>query len=1019
MKPTPSARNRTLCLSALIVYLILPHGYRAAAQHLSSFRHFTFISDFPQNTVQTIHEDASGYIWVGTESGLNRYDGKRIINYKIGYNDNFILNGKSINNIAEDRDKNLWVGTDKGLTLFCPDAAPEKNNRLQQIADQINRASPGKNLECLKILHNQKAVIGYRPGICIYNPANGALLTKAVLPDQGKPAAPFVVSLTENSRNQIVAVTNRNGVYILDTLLQVVQHIPAERFGGGDLSLHYGVMVPGDLLIIASTRGIFRLYLNNNPDPRRIPDQAGLSISSMQFNCLAYDPGKQLLLAGSNASGIFTFDTSGLLTDHLADRAGSSKLRSNNIFFLLVDKRGFGYWAGNGKGLLKFFYLEDQFYSQAVTDQEGSPMRVYPIYTSDNKSLLIGTEKQLLRYTIGTDRFTQVPVPGKTELRFNYICRGADDLLLYCTKSGIYCSGIEQITRLKTASSVYPELKFMDTLNILCAARISEEVILFGAREINGGGLIRWDRKKHTIENFVYREGDPESISSNTVNYLALSPAGEIIVCTNNGICLFNNQTGRFKRLLLPGKNSLNYAQVNAVLAEKDTWWIGTYGGGLNQFDRASGTVKYITENEGIANNDIYAIYRGGGDQLWMSTNRGLVQYNTRTGNIRNYDMADGLVNNEFNRTSSFQCGDTLYFGGINGFSFFSSSSIRKNTLSPRSDVVKIALLQYGRERHLFADSLSAITLPHNENTLKFYLSSPFYINPGKTVFHYRILPGQKEWISNGTSNELILTQVPPGAHTLEMKAVSSEGIESNEVYRLSIRINPPWYATWWFRVLSALAISAILFAFYKMRVNQLQNEIRIRNQVASDLHDDLGSTMNSVKVYTNLAIMENQPDKYLPLIKAGTRDAIAGIRDIIWVLDDSKDRVEHLLSRVTSFAAPLFEASAIRFNQDISDAVRAHQLGQEERRNLYMMLKEVVNNSIKYAGANAFTLRASLSKGKPVFELADDGKGFDPETVKEGNGLRNLKKRAAEINYRLTIGSEPGKGSRIRIERK
>lgn len=1020
MNQTPSLYFSAGIFRPVLVLLLLLNLCSLHAQKLSAFRHYTFISDFPQNTVQAIYQDANGYIWVGTESGLNRYDGKRILNYKIGFNDNFTLSGKSINNITEDQDGNLWVGSDRGLTLFSPDATPAKNERLQLIADKINKAEPGKNLECLKILRNNKTVLGYRPGISIYDPVSGTLLTKSQFPYNGTQVSPFVVSISEDSKQHIVAITNKHGVYILDNELRILQHFPLELFTGtGDLSMHYGVLLPDDQLMIASVSGLFKLDLQKNSSPEKIKDQQGFPISTMQFNCLAYDPDKKQVLAGSNAAGIFTFDTNGILVDHLADNAQSKKLQSNNIFFLLVDKHGLGYWVGNGKGLIKFFFQEDQFYSQAAYDNEGSPMRVYPIYTADNKNLLIGTEKQLLNYDISSGTFLQLPAADNKELRFNYIYQANEDLLLFCTKYGVYYSaGIKNI-QLKKLSGRYPELKFTDSLNILCALRISNTEILFGARELNGGRLLRWNSEKKTLEKFEYIANDPETISNNTVNYLTLSPTGEIIVCTNNGICLFNNQTGRFKRLLLPGKNGINYPQVNAVLAEQDTWWIGTYGGGLNKFNYKTGKIEYITEKQGIANDDIYAIYRGAGDQLWMSTNRGLVQYNTRTGKIRNYDQADGLINNEFNRTSSFKRGDTLYFGGINGFSFFNYTSVQKNNLSPLAGIEKISLLQSGGEKSLFADSLFTISLRYYENTLKFYLSSPFYINPGKTIFLYRILPGQKDWISNGYNNELILTQVPPGNHTLEVKSQSSEGIESSNTYRLFLRISPPWYATWWVKLLSILCISAILFAFYKMRVNQLRNENRIRNQLASDLHDDLGSTMNSVKVYASLAMMEKKPEKYLPLIQESTQEAIIGIRDIIWVLDDSKDRVEHLLTRISNFATPLCEANDIRFIQDISDEVRAAKLGQEERRNLYMMLKEVVNNAIKYAGGQSINIRVALAKGKPVLELYDDGKGFDISNIKEGNGLKNLQRRAAEIHYRLTIDTAQGNGTRIVLEKK
>jgi signal transduction histidine kinase/ligand-binding sensor domain-containing protein len=1000
----------------LLICFIVSSFQQVRAQKLSSFEQFTFISDFPQNTVQAIYQDAQGYIWVGTESGLNRYDGKRIINYKLGDNDNFKLSGKSINNITEDPDHNLWVATDNGLTLFCPGATPEKNKVLQAIADKINKVNPGKNLECIKAVSGNNMVLGYRTGLKIYNLKTGQLKAPSSIEYNGIRATPFIVNIQEDSHGNIILVTNKHGIYITDKNFTVIRHIAQELFNGKEgFDLYNAVVLPGNKLFIASNRGVYIQRENAALPPEKIKDQQGFLLSAQQFNCLAYDPVKQIVLAGTNAAGIFSFDTAGNVTDHLADDRYSKKLQSNNIFYLLTDKSGLGYWVGNGKGLIKFFFDEDRFASHAVFDEEGSPMRVYPIYTEDNKTVLIGTDRFLMRYNTAKKTMSKVPVENNIDLRFNYIYKVNAAFYLFCTKSGLYYSDNILTTRLKKISSTYPELKLLDNTNILCALKLNENQLLLGTRGINnGGGLVRWNIKEKTADRFVTAANDSTTISDNTVNYLTKSAAGDIIVCTNSGICYFDNTRSSFKRVSMMGKAGINHAQVNAALGEPDVLWIGTYGGGLNKYNYATGKMEYITEKEGLANNDIYALHRGGPDQLWMSTNMGLVLYNTRTGIIRNYDRADGLINNEFNRTSSFKCGDTLYFGGISGINYFNFKNIRPNNMAPVADITRVSLLKGGQEQILFPDSLDKLKLNYDQTTLKLYLASPFYINAGKTVFKHRMLSEQQEWINDGHNNELIITQLQPGKHTLELITISSEGTQSKNTKTIHITVAPPWFQQTWFRILIGLLIAGLAFGFYKLRINQLKREHKIRNQMAGDLHDDLGSTMNSVKVYTNLAMMEKQPEKYLPLIKEGTQEAITGIRDIIWVLDDRKDRIEHLLARISNFASPLCEANHIKYHQQVTDPASAFKLGQEERRNLYMMLKEVINNAIKYAEGQTIAVTISLIKGKPLFQIMDDGKGFDTGQAGDGNGLRNLQRRAAEIKYRLQIDSSAGKGTAI-----
>jgi signal transduction histidine kinase len=210
----------------------------------------------------------------------------------------------------------------------------------------------------------------------------------------------------------------------------------------------------------------------------------------------------------------------------------------------------------------------------------------------------------------------------------------------------------------------------------------------------------------------------------------------------------------------------------------------------------------------------------------------------------------------------------------------------------------------------------------------------------------------------------------------------------------------------------------AIAYTLYRLRIRQLKKEEKIRRQLASDLHDDLGSTLNSVKVYANLALMEKENTTHLQKIKESTQEAISGVRDMIWILDDKKDSPGDLLGRIKQFAEPLCMANHISFTAITDPSASGYQLGKEEKRYLYMILKESVNNSIKYADGRNITVHVSVSQNKLSVMIVDDGKGFDAQTVKEGNGLKNIRNRAQEIHYRVAIDSSPGNGTRIHLQK-
>lgn len=167
------------------------------------------------------------------------------------------------------------------------------------------------------------------------------------------------------------------------------------------------------------------------------------------------------------------------------------------------------------------------------------------------------------------------------------------------------------------------------------------------------------------------------------------------------------------------------------------------------------------------------------------------------------------------------------------------------------------------------------------------------------------------------------------------------------------------------------------------------------------------------------MALLEKDNESYLEKIKESTQEAITGVRDIIWVLDDKKDLLDHLLTRIRTFTAPLCEAHHISFQQQLNDSLLNYKLGKEEKRNLYMIIKEAVNNSVKYAKGKSIYLTIEHAQNKLTIKVGDDGIGFEKDKITEGNGLKNIMNRAIEIGYKATIISQPGHGTTIQLEKK
>jgi signal transduction histidine kinase len=307
------------------------------------------------------------------------------------------------------------------------------------------------------------------------------------------------------------------------------------------------------------------------------------------------------------------------------------------------------------------------------------------------------------------------------------------------------------------------------------------------------------------------------------------------------------------------------------------------------------------------------------------------------------------------------------------------------------------------------------ITLPSGTSKITISLAALTFNTNHKIKFSYKI-EGIQNNFTEVEDNNLTLNTLDYGRYKIIFRYRKEDGSYVNDALTLSVYITPRWYQTWWFTTLLFLLASVILYALYRYRIGQIHKQQEIRKSIARDLHDDLGSTLNSVKIFTNLAISGVKQNESLLQIKNNLTEAITGLRDMIWVLDDSLDTAEELVVRLKQFAMPVTTASNMEFIVKTGSGVNSYTLTKEEKRNLFLICKEAINNSIKYSGASKITLDIIPAGKKIQITVTDNGKGFDEVTVKKGYGLKNMQYRANQINYKLGLTSAPEIGTQINL---
>ena len=576
--------------------------------------------------------------------------------------------------------------------------------------------------------------------------------------------------------------------------------------------------------------------------------------------------------------------------------------------------------------------------------------------------------------------------------------------------------GFALITRHKADKKAlavkYPELQALHNRTLSCHARINDSIIVLGGEDWKG--IMVWNIKRHTIKEVVpdRRTGWMDS----AVNMLYKYNDNAVLVCQDKCIALYDIGRNTLRNYRLHDVQSSDTVRLYFdILENAGHYLVAAYGVGIIVTDKAFHTIRIINTSAGLSNNGVYRMMKDNLGFLWVSTNNGLNRIDLRNYACKQYFENDGLNTNAFEEMSAAAANGYLFFGGISGFTIIDPANI-----SPRLTALPVYFTDYNFK----GDTIDSTLVNMNIDTLRvapdiIQLTINFaaldFIGSHRVHYNYRIRETGDNWLELGNRHFVSIMRLNPGAYHFEVQAINEDGLPG-QIKQLYLRFLPKWYQTGWFGAVVMLAVFYLAWLAWRLRIAQIRKEERIRQRLASDLHDDLGSTLNSVKVYASLALMDKQNETHLQRVKEGIHASINGIRDMIWVLDDKNDSTEHLAGRVEQFARPLCEVQTIKFSYSLDDAAYYYKLGKEERRNLYLVLKESVNNSIKYAFCKKISLVISVARNRLVISLCDDGAGFDTQKVSYGNGLRNIQQRASEIGYRAQIISAEGKGTDIRL---
>ncbi len=984
------------------------------------FDHITTKDGLSQDIVTSVIEDSRGFMWFGTEDGLNRYDGYSIRTYKNNPLDSTTIAGNSIGPMLVDNQGRLWISSN-GLNLY-----DERTDRF---------------------IRN------------VWSPSDPFSLPNDHVTALCRDSGGSIWAGTDEGLARLDSRTGKWTRYKHDALNEASLSASAVRalLVDGRGTIWIGTENGLDRYDASSDRFVRFLYLRN-----------GAKEKDRRFVQSIFEGGDGMIWLGTNGSGLIRFDPRTSVTKRFTYVPHSRNAPADNIIFAIEADHLGRLWIGHFGGLDIFDPSTETFDHYKQSRDEPDAIigdRVYAIYADTKKAMWLGT------YHGGVDRFD--PHRHKFALYRSFsVAENSSDgnilSLLEDSKNNVWIGtqtglaivrpvpGIDgpDLRQIPTPPAIevgaitalfedshrtiwigYDKPGTLERLNSRgqVVARypfqgvrtVTEDRtgnLWFGTRE---DGLICFSPGSGAATLYRNKPENPDSLWGGGVWCLFTDKAGNVWVSSSgDNECLnrFDVQRHSFTHFgsksadahWIPGTN------VRSIHEDSSgTLWFGLWGGGLIKYERTANRFTRYLEGNGLPSNYVKAVLRDGRKTLWISTERGISRFDPQTEKFRNYTVDDGLQGDRFYSGSALRSRNgTMYFGGDHGLNVFHPDSVRDDEIPP---VVRLTSFKVFDKLLNLPDAIwnvPSLELSYRQDFISFEFVALDYSSPLRNRYAYKLEGFDQEWIDAGERRYAAYTHLDGGTYTFRVKAANGDGIWNDNGTSIQIIIHPPYWKTFWFRFLVAVAIVAAFYLAYRIRLARVLAVERLRQRIAQDLHDDVGTNLSTIALASQSLARKRGSGKEaieaLERIGAVAQRTTDQMKDIVWILKTNNDSLDNLVTKMREVASQLLVGT--RFKFEIPTEELLEKVDLEFKRNIFLFYKECLNNIAKHSAATEVTIKADYSGGLFLLQIDDNGKGFDKQSVASGSGLQNLRARAKQIKGSVTINSDPGHGTHISL---
>jgi ligand-binding sensor domain-containing protein len=645
------------------------------------------------------------------------------------------------------------------------------------------------------------------------------------------------------------------------------------------------------------------------------------------------------------------------------------------------------------------FFKEENFNDQVVD------------FLKQEKKLYIATHgRHIFSYDSLIGKFENIRLdkPASSRLIWNLRHQGRDSVWIG-TQTGLY-----RYNPLNKKVSRWERSDLPEAINkapITVQYIDSKGILWIGMG--SGNGVLSYNPNNDSVIHYLYNKN---KFPLRTTNDIAEDAEANLWMGYENGggLIKWDRKTNVFSKIKIDEQSEFSNDRIRCLLTDHNNMlWIGTRYG-LFRYDISKGTFEKYSVKDGLADDFINTLYQDNSHRIWIGTTNGLSILDYDTQKFLNMNQNQGIPGREISSIKEWDSqGNRLFIGATNGFCII---NIKDLLIDSRNYNLYVEpLIVNGISTNLDIDK--DIKLNYKQNSIGVNFGIVNHSEGSRNTYYYKVPEIDSSWIELKTKGELRLTGMGAGTYSLNLRTCIN-GSNCFERFPIVLTIRPPFWKTIWFVLLVILLSVFLTRVFYNLRIRNLKRIEKMRSQISMDLHDDIGSSISSVRILSDILANENpslqKNEGIITAIKEQSSHIGEVLEEIIWNVNPKNDLLENVILRMQQYANEVLENAGVAIKWHLEIQQKETVIEAEKRKELYLFFKEAVNNIVKHSQCKTVWITISAEAKFLSIQLKDDGVGFDSSKNYPSNGLISMKDRAEKLGATISIESIQNEGTKI-----